>query len=404
MFDVSFSGKRVSLAEVQEHPARFASRLERAKVTPGFALCHCRTDTPRKLVIRRYGSLFHLAGWPDDGVHHAERCDFHKKGVSGAGPNPDSRDAIIAGPNGMNVRLDVSLVHQETASGRNRTTGVSTGASRRAAPLLAFLQTLWTSAGLTFWFGTSKPQGWGSVNAELFAGLGDAATVNGSPAQDVLHVMRRFEQHDRDAINAEFDAFRTRIVNDEKVSRRGLVLGELAEFADTEFGKAITLRQHPQRYHVSTALADHAEKKYRRAFRAIGKPNARVIALLLVERLTHRHLRIVDLAAMLCSLVFLPCDSMYEVAMANRLVAERRRFEKPIRMAEGDEMLPDFVLLDTHPATHVEVYGMNGVASYERRKAEKQGQRLSRGIPAVEWNVDREELKQVLLPSPVTRT
>lgn len=238
----------------------------------------------------------------------------------------------------------------------------------------------------------------------LHSGLGEAATINGSPAQDILHVMRRFEQDERAAINSEFAAFKRRIVNDGGVSQRALILGEIATVADTQFGKAITLRQHPQPYFASMAIVDHAAKKYRHAWRAIGKPTARVVALLLVERMAERHLRVIDLAAMLCSSVFLPCDSIHEVAMANRLVAEHRAFEKPIRMGADEEMLPDFVLLDTRPATHIEVYGMNGVATYERRKEEKQRLRLARGVPAVEWNIDRETLADIPLPPPARRT
>ncbi|MEM5314145.1 DUF1173 family protein [Paraburkholderia sp. JHI869] len=404
MFEVSFDGERVPLTEVQEHPARFARRLERAKVVPGFAQCHCRTDAPRRLVIRRYGSRFHLAGWPDDGVHHAEGCDFQKKPGTDTALGPDSLSAIIAGPAGLNVRLDVSLVQQETGSrSRTRDIGGSTRASRRSAPLLAFLHALWTSGGLTFWHGTPKSRSWGSVNAMLHAGMGEAATINGSPAHDILHVMRRFEQEERAAINGELAAFKRRIVNDGGVSRRALILGEIATVADTQFGKKITLRQHPQQYFASMTLVDQATKKYRHAWRAVGKPTARVVALLLVERMAERYLRIVDLAAMLCSSVFLPCDSIHEVAMANRLVAEHRRFEKPIRMADGEEMLADFVLLDTHPPTHVEIYGMNGLASYEQRKAEKQALRRTQGIPAVEWNVDRENLAAIKLPVPIER-
>jgi len=404
MSQVSFDIGRVELADLQEYPARFAHRLERAKATRGYALCHCRTDFPRKLVIRRYGSLFFLAAWPDDCVHHADGCDFQKKPGTDTTAGPDSLAAIIAGPNGLNVRLDVSLVQQETASGsRTRDIGGSTRASRRSAPLLAFLQALWMSGGLSFWHGTPKLRSWGSVNAMLHSGMGEAATVNGSPAHEILHVMRRFEQEERFAINSEFAAFKRRITNDAGVSRRALILGEIATVADTQFGKKITMRQHPQQYFASMTLVDQAAKKYRHAWRAIGKPTARVVALLLVERMGEKHLRIVDLAAMLCSSVFLPCDSIHEVAMANRLVAEHRRFEKPIRMADGDEMLADFVLLDTRPATHVEIYGMNGLASYEQRKAEKQALRRAQGIPAVEWNVDRDRLNQVVLPSPVRR-
>lgn len=69
-------------------------------------------------------------------------------------------------------------------------------------------------------------------------------------------------------------------------------------------------------------------------------------------------------------------------------------------MSHADDMLPDFVLRDTVIDTHIEVYGMNGVASYEERKAEKRALRAARRIPAVEWNVDREKLNEVQLPVP----
>lgn len=406
MSDVSFSGERVPLSEVQDRPARYARALERAKVTPGYALCHCRADRPRQLVIRRYGSLFHLAGWPDDGVHHAQGCDFQKDpGRERAGTGGDTTAAIINGPDGLNVRLDAALIQRDVTPGaRAPKTGTATRPTRRRAPLLAFLQTLWQSAGLTSWSGTSMARGWGAVNAMLVAGLGADAKINGSPADEVLYVMRRYEESEREAINTEFEAFIGRISNDGNVSRRSLIVGELGEVADTPYGKSITLRQRRQKYFTSTELVDHSAKTYAHAWRAVGDGSARVIALLLVERTTKGHLRVVDMAAMLCSSTFLPCDSIHEVSMANRLVAERRIFEKPIRMAANDDMLPDFVLLDTRPATHIEVYGMNGLATYERRKAEKRTLRAARGIPAVEWNVERESLEHIALPPASART
>jgi hypothetical protein len=88
---------------------------------------------------------------------------------------------------------------------------------------------------------------------------------------------------------------------------------------------------------------------------------------------------------MLCSAAFIPCDSIHEVAMANRLTREQREFIKPLRMG-GDEE----VLTDTSQPVHVEVYGMNGLPAYEARKLEKAAARRRNGIQAVEWNVDRD--------------
>jgi hypothetical protein len=57
MPNISFDGGAFELEDVQENPARYVARLERAKITPGFALCLCVTP-PRQLVVRRYGRLF----------------------------------------------------------------------------------------------------------------------------------------------------------------------------------------------------------------------------------------------------------------------------------------------------------------------------------------------------------
>ncbi|MFM0441050.1 DUF1173 family protein [Paraburkholderia strydomiana] len=400
MFNVSFDGGTFPLTDVQENPARYVRRLERAKVTPGYATCECVTcSPPLQLVIRRYGSLLHLAGWPDDGHRHQRDCSFFKdpnvpRPVSGS----DAKAAILTTPTGLNVKLDASLTLRESTTGsRGSPATPSNRTNRRSASLLAFLQTLWAEAGLNQWTGTATSRHWGQCNAQLLAEVG-TALINGASAQDVLHIMRRFDEADRTAINAEFDAFIGRLGGNNGRTRRGLVIGEISEIAPTQYGHSLSLRQSARKYYASTTLIDHAARTYPHAWRALGDRAARVIALLLVERTPKGHLKLVDLAAMLCSRAFLPCDSMPEVAMANRLVAEGRYFQKPVRLNDGDDMLPDFVLRDTPTDTHVEVYGMNGVEEYEARKEQKRALRSARQIPVVEWNVDREVLEAVRLP------
>lgn len=84
--------------------------------------------------------------------------------------------------------------------------------------------------------------------------------------------------------------------------------------------------------------------------------------------------------------------------MANRLVAERRRFVKPMRLTAGDDMLPDFRLTDTAEATAIEVYGMESQEAYRVRKAAKQALYARRRIACVEW-VPPAEITSVILPA-----
>jgi hypothetical protein len=401
---VAFDGGEFELEEIQDNPARYVRGLERAKINPGYAHCLCVPDAPRRLVIRRYGTLLHLAGWPDDGHRHKpDYCPFHKSQDEGRGSaGGDSKAAILATPLGLNVKLDVSLVQRDVTTGSSpRQPSASSRSSRRSAGLLGFLQALWCAASLNRWSGTTDARNWGACNAMLLAGLGEHSLINGAQAERTLHIMRRFEEADREAINAEFDTFLAGITNEKGTVRRGIVIGEINEITQTQYGRALSLRQSGKKYFASAPQIAAAAEKFAHAWRAIGQNRARVIAIIVIERTPKAHLRLVDLAAMLCSRAFIPCDSIHEVDVANRLVAEHRSFIKPVRMADGDDMLPDFELTDTSPRTHIEVYGMNGVPAYEARKAEKQQLRRQRQIPAVEWDVDKQRLADVVLPSPV---
>lgn len=400
MSRVYFDNTTHTLIDVQENPARHVARLERARVTPGYAVCLCKTtDDPLRLVIRRYGRLYHLAGWPEDGHRHSPACTFYKDpGAQSRAAGNDSSAAIVTTPIGINAKLDIALTQRDVSSGARGNPGARPPTrSRRSATLLAFLQALWMAARLNRWSGGVSSRHWGSCNAMLLTELGDAV-INGEPAQKVLHVMRRYEEADRATINAEFDAFLDDIAITSGVSRRGLMVGEVNELARTQFGYSLSLRQSARKYYGSTELVEHAEKSFAPAWRALGDRSARVLAILLVERTPKGHLRMVDVAAMLCSTAFLPCDSIYEVALANRLVAEHRAFDKPMRTAEGDDMLPDFQLTDTTPHYHIEVYGMNGLPAYEARKQTKRELRRQRGIPAIEWDVDTTPLARVMFP------
>src|SRR3546814_528180 len=57
-------------------------------------------------------------------------------------------------------------------------------------------------------------------------------------------------------------------------------------------------------------------------------------------------------------------------AAAAKLVAENRRFEKPLRFDSKDAVFPDFVLKDRGAAVPMEVWGM-ATPEYQARKREK---------------------------------
>lgn len=399
---VAFDNRTYPLSEVLEFPARYTRELERARKLVGWAECKCvYHNTPLRLVIRRYGSMYHLAGWPDDGLRHAKECPFYKDGTDAAIKAAPADAAIRKTTKGLDARLDVVFAPTVTAvpSGASASREPSARTSRRSASLLAFLRSIWSEARLNVWPAGVENRNWGFCNTALVDAIGDGP-INGQQPDRVLHVMRRFEEEQAKTLNEELDKFISALAPDAdgSPSRRGLVLGEINVVAPSKYGHTLTLRQSRRRYYLDTRLLDKMSQSYRFAHAAIGDKQARVITLMLVE-LKNGYARVVDACLMLCSAAFLPCDSSYEVAMANRLTREGRAFEKPLT-ADADNILPDFVLTDTDQHVEIEVYGLNGQEEYEKRKREKQAIRAQKGVQCVEWNADREPLDTVCLPPP----
>ncbi|KNH04370.1 hypothetical protein BRCH_02107c [Candidatus Burkholderia brachyanthoides] len=168
----------------------------------------------------------------------------------------------------------------------------------------------------------------------------------------------------------------------------------------SKYGFIIKIRQTHRSFFASKAVIDQAAASFRSAWALTGVQHARVVALLVLERTKDGNLRVIDgaLQLCLCNSAFIPCDSSYEVAMANRLVAERRRFRKPLRLSASDTLLPNFLLMDTAPETAIEVYGMETNEGYRRSKAQKQALYVQRRMACIEW-IPPADLASVCLPA-----
>ncbi len=71
--------------------------------------------------------------------------------------------------------------------------------------------------------------------------------------QDVLHVMRRYDETEQAAITAEFDAFLARIQISDGTSERGLLIAELSAVEPSKYGFVIKIRQTRQSFFASKA-------------------------------------------------------------------------------------------------------------------------------------------------------
>ncbi|MEZ2354458.1 DUF1173 family protein [Caballeronia sp. RCC_10] len=300
----------------------------------------------------------------------------------------------------MNVKLDAALSVRTVGRSIRAEDGSSlTTTTRRAAPLLAFCN-VFGSRPVCRSGGEVLHAVGVSATHSLWPLLATASsTVSGS--KRVLHVMRRHDESQAQSIVAEFNAFLDAITTTPQASQRRLVLGELRGVVASKYGFVVTLRQTKRTFYASTPVIESAAASFGSAWAMTGNASARVVILASIERTKEGNLRIVDLALQLSGSSFVPCDSSYEVEMANRLVAERRRFIKPLRLEAGDVMLPDFQLTDTCEPTAIEIYGMQGNDEYLARKKEKQALYARAATRCVEW-IPPADLASVRLPEPLT--
>ncbi|SCU77442.1 conserved hypothetical protein [Cupriavidus necator] len=402
MITVRIGSEEHDLERVLDSPADYARGLDRAKTHQGYAECGCSMASPRpKLVIRRHGKIFILARWPDDPRPHRDGCPFlnrfnRSNGVASA------RDAFQSADGTHDVRLDVSLKVAgggQTASKRQPSSSASRS-QRRAAPLLAFLQYAWQSAGLHVWPGYGR-RGWNACWSRVVAELAECK-INGRSGSEVLHVMERWDEARKAEQAAELEAFHDRASASKDGYQRGLIIGEVDALQPSPHGGRLKLRQARHWYFLSNDLYEQFQRKYAVAIAGIGREDSRCVAVIAFEKSRQGYLNVMDVAAMLANAQFLPCDSSYEVAMADRLIGAGRAFEKPLRHVDHAPVHPDFRLTDTTSETVIEVLGLAGNPEYDQRMAEKCAYYRQAGIRLVEWVPGTQPLDALKLP-PATR-
>jgi hypothetical protein len=387
---IQLASRTVQLAWLREHSTQAAPLFARARAEVGHAWRLCRLPALRLVIRCTRAGRYHVAGWPGEGEQHDPNCPFHKLAPGLSGRDRYSTQAIREDDDGVFIRLATSLTspldQPETHDAPPEETGHEAG-SRRSVGLLGLLHWLWEQAQLN----VSHPQAgrltWRICHARLRQQLRDI-TINGRSTDEALYVVLPFTPAAVDANADALDAFRATLGRHGMTERRALILGQIKEVAPTPYGVAYRLAHQRTPLYARAALHARATRSYRHAFgKSAAQHGATRIALFVVERSPKGHLTVVDLAAMLTTGTYIPADSSYEVVMADALAACRRAFIKPLRYDSADAVLPDFVLTDVAPAAYVEVYGIHGRESYDRRKAEKREFYQRQEGQLIEWDV-----------------
>ncbi|MEH0579552.1 DUF1173 family protein [Streptomyces sp. B21-108] len=386
---VRLADKSLPLFVLREHATDYATLFSRARAEVGHGQCLCQTPALRLVIRCSRAGRYHLAGWPGEGELHDPSCSFHKLASELTGRDAYSTEAIHEGDDGVAIRFSAALARKLSApEPAKASTEQRDGRARRTVGLLGLLHWLWEEAQLTAWHPRWRRRTWWVCHARLSEQIA-GCSINHEELTEALYVVPPFRKEYARRNTAAFETFRiTRLKRRGDTQRRGLILGEIRDVRPTRYGVQYALAHHRGALFATAALDERLRRSYRPAFSAAADEHgARRIGLFLVELSPKGNVRVLDMAAMLVSKLYIPADSSHEVVMANALTDARRAYVKPVRYDGSDLVFPDFVLTDVHPHSYVEVYGIHGRESYDQRKRVKQAHYQRQGAGLIEWDV-----------------
>lgn len=386
---VRLADKSLPLFVLREHATDYAGLFARARAEVGHGQCLCQTPALRLVIRCSRAGRYHLAGWPGEGELHDPSCSFHKLTLELTGRDAYSTEAIREGDDGVAIRFSAALARKlSTPEPAKAATEQRDGRARRTVGLLGLLHWLWEEAQLTAWHPRWRRRTWWVCHARLSEQIA-GCSINHEELTEALYVVPPFREEYARRNTAAFETFRiARLKRRGDTQRRGLILGEIRDVKPTPYGVRYSLAHHRGALFATTALDERLRRSYRPAFSAAADEHgARRIGLFLVELSPKGNVRVLDMAAMLVSKIYIPADSSHEVVMANALTDAGRAYVKPVRYDGSDLVFPDFVLTDISPHSYVEVYGIHGRESYDQRKRVKQAHYQRQGAALIEWDV-----------------
>ncbi len=345
--------------------------------------CTCPGAGEKRLSIhsRANSDRFHLARFPETGAEHSEDCIYYGVDPSMSGLGSYRRGVVQELDDGaVKIKLKIGLQQRaavapdESISAGPTETKVATPRPRSgqaSMTLLGLLHFLWTQAGLNTWTpGMEGKRNLGVVHHHLMR-------IATSTYAGRVRLSQNLVIATPSASGQQAGHNKAKSLEAITQRRRLVIVAPLAQHQDGMDGsESLPIAG----FHgipfmtLDDGIWAALERRFGReidAWRA-GNP---IIAVAQTDppRSSAGSMRaqVVDIALMQITRDCIPVDSGYEALIAEKLVAEKRRFEKPLRFDAGeDAVFPDFWLRDLSTPLPLEVWGLTST-EYQARKREK---------------------------------
>ena len=335
--------------QLQEALAQVHDTLERPR-------CLCMPGGVEMYVARHI--LFVVKRMPDSGSAHHPGCPSYEPEAQQSGLGELVGEAVLESePGRVELRVDfpwTRVIGRSVPRGESQEVA-EVGVPRRRMSLRALMHFLFERAGFNRWSPAMTGKRNQGVLRKFLLEAAEEITVKGVPLAERLYVPEPFSE------SGKAEAARRRR---EKLAVLGprdgqtplaLVIGEYKASEATTQGRRVWIRHMPD---APLLIAGRAWERIERVFAPlfeardadIGHSVRLVMAVLICARREYTY-EIDSLSLMLTSEQWIPIEGGHELPLIEALVAQQRRFIKPLRYdARSASPFPNALLLDAGPS------------------------------------------------------
>lgn len=346
------------------HDPQWQSVLAAAHGKGSKPKCLCRAEGV-PMYVARYADYV-IKRLPDTGHDHHPTCPSYESPAAHSGLGEVLGESIIErAADRIEVRLDFPLVRRVGRTvplGEPGAVQTAVSSARRKLGLRGLTHLLFLRAGLHRWYPRMQgKRSWHVVRRHLQRAAQEIET-KGDRLADILHMPEPFRFDDADGIaQRRALAFAGLLSPGRDVQfKLMLVIGELKDFAATDIDYRIVLKHMPDfPLYMAPKAGDRFKKVFEREheawvhqrFSGEAGDNATQRLRFLFTGLVYakrENVYSVDTASlMIASATWIPLDHPYEQPLVDALVAQQRRFLKPLRFeSKRGAAFPNLVLLD----------------------------------------------------------
>ena len=384
---------------------RLQDALARAYQSPTRPRCLC-VPGGVEMYVARHGH-FLIKRMPETGPRHHLGCPSFEPEASQSGLGELIGQAVVeVEPGRVELRVDFAW---ERRGGPAATRGESQEPAevtqpRRRMSLRALMHFLFERAGFNRWSPAMEGKRSQAVLHKYLMEAAEDVQVKGIALGGRMYVPEAFSEQ-RKADAAERRRARLAILHPHDGHwPLAVVLGEFKACDDAACGRRIWIRHMPDApLLVSTPVWARAERVYGPLFEARDADTGLGVRLVMAALIRARReltYEVESLSLMLASAQWIPVEGVHELPLVQALVAQGRRFVKPLRYdARSVSGFANALLLDAGPAV-VALHLLSPFMSAAERTAKE---RAIAACGASAW-VWRTEEVMPPLPAPVTLT